>query len=71
MKQPLGPWPRNKALKQAGALHAIGTETSYHAYGLALFTRVLGFSPEKAQKLCDDASAAHLEKKSGVHAYVP
>lgn len=71
MKQPLGPWPKNKALKQAGALHAVGTETSYHAYGLALFTRVLKKSPEEAQRLCDEARAAHLAKRSGVHAYVP
>lgn len=65
----MGPWPKNSDLKQAGALFVIAAESSYHAYGLTLLTRGLGWSAEEARALCDAAYAAHLDRKSKVHAY--
>ena len=63
------PWPKQKDLKQAGALCTIQTETAYHAYLMSLLTRVLGWTAEDADAICKAAHAAHLEKKTGVHAY--
>lgn len=64
------PWPKNKNLKQAGALVTLQTEHGYHAYLMALLTRGLGWTSEDVDALCKEAHAAHYEKKSrGVHAY--
>lgn len=68
-KQPLTPWAKQKDLKQAGGLFSLSAESVYHAYGMSLLTRVLGWTPEDAQKVCDEAQAAHYVKKSNVHAY--
>lgn len=69
LKHPLGTWPKNPDLKQAGALFTMASETTYHAYNMSLFTRVLGWDTEKADALCTASHKAHLERKSGVHAY--
>lgn len=68
-KQPLTPWAKQKDLKQAGGLFSLTADSAYHAYGMSLLTRVLGWSSEDAQKECDAARDAHYVKKSGIHAY--
>lgn len=68
-KQPFMAWPKQKDLKQAGSLYTLSAETVYHAYAMSLLTRVLGWSSEDADALCKSAYAAHLDKKSRVHAY--
>lgn len=68
-KHPMGVWPKNKDLKQAGKLFVVSTETGYHAYHMTLLTRVHGWSSEDADALCKAAHAAHCDTKSGVHAY--
>ena len=68
-KHPMGGWPKNKDLKQAGKLFVVSTETGYHAYHMTLLTRVHGWTSEKADELCKQAHAAHCDTKSGVHAY--
>ena len=71
MKLPNSPWAKNKALRSAGHLQALGLETGYHAYGMALFTRVLGMSEAEATKICDEARDAGIyrAKKEKVHDY--
>lgn len=71
LKMPSGPWAKDKSLRQAGALQLLGTETLYHSYGIALFTRVLGMSIGEATKVCDDArdAAIHRARKEKVHDY--
>ncbi|KAH8145923.1 uncharacterized protein LAJ45_10065 [Morchella importuna] len=49
---PVGPWPKDPHLKEIGHWALVNTETSFEAYGLALFTRVLGMSAESARELC-------------------
>jgi len=50
----MGPWAKDKTLKQVGAMCLLSAETGYHSYGMAAFTRILGMEPEKASKICDD-----------------
>ena len=68
-KQPMGRWPKAKELKKAGSLFTMSAETGYHAYYMALLTRVHGWKSEDADELCKKAYAAHCDTKSGVHAY--
>lgn len=63
------PWPKDKDLKQAGALMTLSSDNAYHAYTMSLLTRVHGWTTEDADVLCKAAHAAHYEKKSKVHAY--
>jgi hypothetical protein len=72
-KQPYGPWPKNKKMKQAGMLALIQSETVFHSYGMALYTRVLGMSTEEAMKVCDEGRDAILfrVKQEKVHSYTP
>jgi hypothetical protein len=49
---PVGPWPKDPHLKEIGHWALVNSETSFEAYGLALFTRVLGMSAESARELC-------------------
>jgi len=68
-KVPWGTWPKNKTQKEMGAFLLVMLGSGMEAYGLALFTRVLGMSTEDATNLCRDALAMIRDRK--VHAYVP
>ena len=68
-KHIMTPWPKDKALKQAGALCTLQSDTVYHAYMMSLLTRVLGWTQEDADALCKAAHAAHYEKRSKIHGY--
>lgn len=65
---PLGPWPKDPKLKEVGNWEYILAPESVEAYGLRLYTQVLGWSSDEAkihhalvrQQLCDRT----------VHAYV-
>jgi hypothetical protein len=50
----------------------LNSETAYHSYGLALFTRFLGLSVEEATGICDAAREAtmHRGRKEKVHDYI-
>ncbi|KAL7270977.1 hypothetical protein RUND412_006297 [Rhizina undulata] len=63
IQMPWGHWPRERKWKEVGYWALLNTETSFEAYGLALFTRVLGMTAEEAVDLCH---RAHLEVKNGV-----
>ncbi|KAI5812899.1 S-adenosyl-L-methionine-dependent methyltransferase [Pyronema omphalodes] len=69
-KQPIGPWPRDKALKRTGAMVLLACETGFHAYGMAAFTRILGMSTEEADRLCTEAVAACRNKKYHIYNYM-
>jgi hypothetical protein len=67
MKQPIGPWPKDKSLKQIGTMVMLCCETAFDAYGLAAFTRGLKMDPEEAKKIC--SAAAEGVKNRAVHSY--
>lgn len=62
LKQPLGMWPRDPKMKKIGAMVTLNAETAFHAYGMAMFTRVLGMETEEAESICIAASQAIKNK---------
>ncbi|KAL1968401.1 hypothetical protein VTN77DRAFT_1930 [Rasamsonia byssochlamydoides] len=46
---PLGPWPKDPKLREIGKWQYIQAQDTIEAYGLRLYTQVLGWSPEEAQ----------------------
>lgn len=66
-KQPIGPWPKEKRLKQIGAMLLMNARTAFHAYGMAAFTRILEMDPVEAEKLCEAAYTSALNKNNHVY----
>ncbi|KAI5809429.1 S-adenosyl-L-methionine-dependent methyltransferase [Pyronema omphalodes] len=62
VKQPLGPWPKKRRLKNLGLMTLMNFETAFHAYGMAAFTRILGMTEADADKVCSDALSAARNK---------
>jgi len=67
----IGTWPKDPYYKEIGKVGAAISQSGGEAYGLAVFTRVLGWSSEKAKKLIDAAVRDLVERKSDVHAIYP
>jgi len=67
LRLPLGPWPKDKKLKEIGKWFQLSADSGFEAYGLALFTRVLGMKLEEFHRLVADCKAEVRGKK--VHAY--
>ncbi|KAI9869122.1 MAG: hypothetical protein M1813_002946 [Trichoglossum hirsutum] len=51
LKVPIGPWPRDKRLKEIGNLNLLNLLEGIEAISVAPFTRSLGWSQEKVQVL--------------------
>jgi len=66
-KAPIGTWPADPKLKEMGSYALLNCETAFEAYGLALFTRVLGMSQEEAMEVVTGADKDARNRK--VHAY--
>lgn len=62
-KVPCGTWPKDKRYREIGMWTKEISQTGAEAYGLALFTRVLGMNEEDAKKLCN-GYVQDLENKS-------
>lgn len=67
IKQPLGPWPKDRRLKTVGAMCVLNAETGIEAFGTAPFTRIMGYTPEQAKGICRDALAAMKVKSSHIY----
>ena len=65
-KMPIGPWPKDPKKKEIGGWGLAIVKEGLKAYGLALFTKVLGKSTQEATVICDEAFA---EFGKGVHTY--
>jgi hypothetical protein len=52
-KLPYSPWPADQKLKLLGRWYLSSMESGFEAYGIALFTRVLGMDPKEGKELCD------------------
>ncbi|RPA72311.1 S-adenosyl-L-methionine-dependent methyltransferase [Ascobolus immersus RN42] len=71
-KSPVGGWAKDPYYKEVGLIvHHIGM-TGFEAYGMAMFTRVLGWETKKAKALIDECVAL-LENvgKKKVHMIYP
>ncbi|TGZ77853.1 S-adenosyl-L-methionine-dependent methyltransferase [Ascodesmis nigricans] len=65
-KMPWGPWPKDRRLKSLGQVIAV-FKTDAEAYGLALMTRLMGFTEEEARSVCEEMNRIIEEGKQ--HAY--
>lgn len=68
-KQPLAPWPKNKVLKQVGALALLATPEGYHAYGMVAFRKALGMTFEEADRVCNESVKAAYNKNEHIYSY--
>lgn len=64
---PLGPWPKNPKLKEVGKWNYLANPDGIDAYGLRLYTRILGWDPDLA-KIHFALVKQQLRDRS-VHAY--
>jgi hypothetical protein len=64
---PLGPWPKDRKLKEIGKWQYILAPDSVEAYGLRLYTQVLGWSSDEA-KIHHALVKQQIRDKS-LHAY--
>jgi hypothetical protein len=69
LKQPFGPWAKDERMKKIGAMTMFSSDSGTTGYGLALFTRVLGMSPEEALTICKKATADCRNKN--YHVWTP
>lgn len=65
---PLGPWPKDPKLKEVGKWEYILAPESVEAYGLRLYTQVLGWSSDEAK--IHHALVRQQLRDRTVHAYV-
>ncbi|RPA81044.1 S-adenosyl-L-methionine-dependent methyltransferase [Ascobolus immersus RN42] len=66
---PIGAWPKDASLKEAGKIAAVVTHGGVEAYGLALLTRVLGWSTEEAKDYCKKVEEKVMDRR--IHAIWP
>lgn len=66
-KWPFNPWPKDEKLKDLGSWSQASTMMGVEAISMAVFTRVLDWSPEETSVFCAEVRNEH--KKIGVHAY--
>lgn len=67
VKMPLGPWAADKKQKEVGAYLLLSTETGFEAFGIKLFTQVLGMGVDEAGALINAAQKQANSKK--IHVY--
>ncbi|RPA86304.1 S-adenosyl-L-methionine-dependent methyltransferase [Ascobolus immersus RN42] len=66
---PVGIWPRNKPQKELGSVAQEVLQTGVEAYGLAAFTRILGWDSERAKEFCEEVVREFNNRK--VHKIYP
>ncbi|KAK2054069.1 S-adenosyl-L-methionine-dependent methyltransferase [Colletotrichum caudatum] len=64
---PFNPWPKDKKLNDIGYWSQTSTLMGIEGFSMALFTRVLDWSPEETTVFCAEVRKEH--KKIGVQAY--
>jgi hypothetical protein len=68
-KLPVGSWPKDEALKKIGLVAQEIVQTGVEAYGLAAFTRILGWDQKKAKDFCEKVRADFNNRK--IHKIYP
>lgn len=67
LRAPVGTWPKNKELKELGKWCLAQWLDAAEAYGLGVFTRVLGLDEKEAKAIIDEAVVAGTNPK--LHGY--
>ena len=70
IKQIFGPWPKNKRLKNAGAMALLSNETGIEAYGMAALTRILEMDKEEAAKIVKEGIEAGRNKNMHMYTHL-
>ncbi|RPA81281.1 S-adenosyl-L-methionine-dependent methyltransferase [Ascobolus immersus RN42] len=68
-RAPIGTWPKDEFHKQLGEQLREMALSGLEAYGLATFTRVLGWSEDRARELIEDCKRDFMDRK--VHTIYP
>jgi SAM-dependent methyltransferase len=68
-KMPVGPWPKDQRLRQAGLLFLVGYLEGLSGLSLRCFTLGLGWSPEEMEVLL--AKVRTEAKSKRLHCYLP
>lgn len=63
LKSPVGPWPKNRKLKEIGRYNVPHCMDAVESFTLALFTRVLGYTVEECQVLISKLKAELRDPK--------
>ena len=66
-KMPIGPWARDKTLKEIGRWHLLETDQGLEGWVMALFTRILGWSFKEVQVWL--ARVRQSIKDRNIHSY--
>lgn len=66
-KWPVGPWPKERKLKEIGAYNLLGWEDGIVGWAMFLFTKYLGWSPEEVYIWC--AKIRKELRNRAIHGY--
>ena len=68
---PVGVWPKDKKMKEVGAFNLVQLKEGLEGFSLALYTRVLGWSPDEVQillnKVRKDLSDRAIHAQNDIH----
>lgn len=68
-KMPLGPWPKNKILREAGIYNMVGMVNGLTGLSVRVYTQILGWSLDEMELLLMQVRTELLRK--GIHCYLP
>jgi hypothetical protein len=69
IKVPIGPWPKDRQLRQSGQFFLVGVLQGVSGLSMRVFTQMLGWSVEEMEALLVDVRKEWSTK--GIHSYVP
>jgi len=65
---PIGPWPKDKALKEVGKWGLLGVTDSLYPFAVQLLIKGLGWSVDQVRDLCHDVGKELPKGRYYVHA---
>jgi hypothetical protein len=68
-KMPVGPWPKDQRLREAGKFNLFGLDSGLTGLSLRVYTQILGWSVEEMEVLLMQVRAEWMRK--GIHSYLP
>ncbi len=68
-KMPLGPWPKDKRLRESGQYNLVGISEGLTGLSIRVFTQILGWSVEEMEVLLAQVRAEF--RKRTIHSYFP